>query len=338
MQYFAFLTTFFLLLCSTVHSETVTTTAGMSTVGTSTIGTQTSTPKTTDISISPTDIVVSAGESIQFTVLAIDEKGNPSTFYYSTSGGSISSEGVFTATKAGTVIISVIGNGMLATAKVIVVPAVPAKLAVQVPDIVYGQIYQLAGLIPYQVLDAYDNEIVVDQESAKSTIKKNTSGNLLGRLISSGGSANSPYVQTLKPVLVNGYVFEQGNIIFFERGTYTVTVKYGDVIGTKEFAVNFKDEYRDVEAWVDYHMGIVDLDNRFVTIKYDIGEGIEKVIPLRGDTYDKFYDAGLICKFFAICYGHYEILSIRQALLESYSKKVINKAFMGLIQPKAVDK
>lgn len=327
-----FLAFLFLLLCGTVQSATVTTT------GTSTIGTQTITPlpKTTAITISPTDTVMSAGESIQFVVSAIDENGNQSKFYYSTSGSgrSITPEGIFTAKTAGRAVISAIGNGMSATAEVTVVPATPAKIIIDVPAMVYGQIYQMEGLIPYQVLDSYDNEIVVDQEKAKSTIKKNTYGNLLGRLISSGGSANSPYVQALKPVLVNGYVFEKGEIMFFERGTYTVIVEYGDVIGTKEFAVNFKAEYADIEAWADYHMGQVNLDNRFVTIRYDIGEGIDTVIPLRGDIYDRFYDNGLMCKFFAICYGHYEILSIRQELLESYSKKAINKVFLGLIQPK----
>jgi len=134
-------------------------------------------------------------------------------------------------------------------------------------------------------------------------------------------------------VLIGGYVSEAGQILFFERGSYTVAAKYGDITDTKEFIVKLDEPYADIEAWEDYHMGQLDLDNRWVSIQFDINGGINKVIPLRGDVYDRFYDNGLMCKFYAICYGHYEILQMRQEMLEMNSKKAINKAFMSLIAP-----
>ena len=301
--------------------------------GTSTIGTQT-TNDIVSISIVPTDDVINAGESIQFVAIAIDNEGIKKNVTYSVSDGSITSDGILTVTKAGKTFITARQGDVSAVATITVLPATPHHINIaSSPTFVYGDKYTADGLFTYQVFDKYDNEIVVDQTLVKATIKKNTMGNLLGRLINSDGSnINSPYIAIIRPVLISGYISEAGQILFFERGTYTITVKYGDIVGTKEFAVIFREPYTDIKAWQDYHMGKLNLDTRIITIQYDINGGILKVIPLQGKVYDDFYNQGLMCKFYAICEGHYHILGIRQELIEQNSKKIINKAFMMLIQ------
>ncbi|MFA4871410.1 MAG: hypothetical protein WC623_24640, partial [Pedobacter sp.] len=222
-----------------------------------------------------------------------------------------------------------------AVAMVTVLPAAPHHIVVDAPDtFIYGDKYLSDGLASYQILDQYNNEIIPDQSLVKTTIKKNTMGNMLGRLVNAGGSGlSAQYTAMLRPVLIGGYISEAGQVLFFERGTYTITVKYGDIMGTKEFTVIFREPYQNVVAWADYHMGNVSIDNKTVEIQYDIlGQGF-CVIPLQGDVYTMFDAPGLMCKFFAICKGHYRILEYRQELIEKDKLKTIHKIFIGLIQP-----
>ena len=325
-----FLTLLLLFLVNFVHAS------GTST-GTSTVGTQTDIPKIISCNIIPYNIVMNAGDSITVFAESVDETGTVTEYQdgFNSNIGNVS-HNLFTSSKAGKGVISIICGGVIASTEVTVLPAEPQHITITaLKTLEYGKKYQSENLFQYQVFDKFDNDIPIASSSIKSIIKKNTIGNLLGRLISSGESFNSPYVAILRPVLVGGYIVENGQVLFFERGTYTITVQYGNIIGTKEFTVEFAEPYKNIEAWKDYNMGELSLDNRFITITYGIGdEPILKIVPLTGDIYDNFYSNGLMCKLYAICYGHYEILRIRQDMIEANSKKAINKAFLMLIAPK----
>lgn len=348
MRYNTFFLALFLLFSS--HSSFSATIAGTNTklVNAGNIdffltGTQTGTSTDPDmphvifIDISPKNIIFTAGNSIRIMADAIYDTGKVVAIKdgFSCNKGDIKSDGLFTSSQAGKAVISIGYSGAYASIEVTVLPATPQRIQINPPaSLEYGKKYPMEGLFSYQVSDRYDNEIEIDKALIKTTIKKNAAGNLLSRLIAAGGSGvQSPYVAMLRPVLISGYVSEAGEMLFFERGTYTIIAKYEGLMDTKEFAVEFSEPYKNIEAWKDYHMGELNLDNRVVVIDYDINGGIKKVICLQGDIYDRFYDNGLMCKFYAICYGHYEILATRQEMLEMSSKKVINKAFMGLIAP-----
>ena len=294
------------------------------------IGTQTITepvemkPYIVRVDISPTDAVINAGDSMSFFATAYYNTGKTieviSGFVCDLGTFSGSSYSSFVAGRAN---ITLDCNGVTGQASVSVLPAPPHKLTIDMADTFdYGSAYPTAKLLDYSLYDKYDNPIDMNKKKATHHIQKNTLG-ILGQQLGSGVATN-PILKALAPIIKTGYIADGDNILFFERGSYTVTAKYGDIVGTKIITIDFSQPYQGVTAWADYRISKIDFDRSIIDVAYSVMPANIERIQVPEHLMDKFYEGSFIDKFQVICWGHYLILQRRAEVIKEANRQQMN--------------
>jgi len=301
--------------------------------GTITIGTETIPiiPYIIGITITPSFATITAGDSMSLFVDAIYSTGEIfelSNLSFSCDNGTITN-GIFSSHTAGRATIAVSYAGVTGQAFITVLPAVFSKIEIDMSDTFdYGQIYPISGLIEYKTYDKYDNSTkpkgVIDY-----TIKKNENGILLKQLSTSSPSGT---IRMLALIIKSGYVIEDGNILFFERGNYTVTAKSDDVTTTKQINVEFSSPFTSIEAWKDYKIDRIDLEKMELTVSYLFDVPVSKTINIPTQWANDFYGDSRLKQMRILCYGHYLILQNRAEAMKELKRKQMNMLLNAIIK------
>lgn len=294
-------------------------------------------PYIVGIEITPTDVVISAGDSIQFQAESVYNTGKrvPIPDGFVCDSGTITINGLFTSSLAGEAVIS-INNNTSPHVIVTVLPATPHRLTIIMPDSFdYGNIYPIEGLIAYKLFDVYNNEISLNRSIATYKITKNQPGILIQQM---SGNAPSPMMMALAPIIKAGYIAEDGKLLFFERGSYTVTAKLNNITATKVIDVGFESPYQNVIAWKDYRITGIDFDKGLVTVDYQMGEIKTAILPISNAWKESFYGNSLLDKFKIICWGHYAILSKRAEIVIEDNNDKMNKLLQQMLLPMGANK
>lgn len=309
-------------LVADVITSTVTITAS-STGGIATV-TIPSKPYIIRVDISPPDAVINAGDSMSFFA----------TLYYNTgktadiASGFVCDLGTFTSnifssSRVGRASITLDCNGVTGQALISVLPAPPHRLKIDMVDTFdYGYIYPLVGLVNYSLYDKYDNLIELDKSKVSHQIQKNSRG-ILGMQLGAGAATN-PILKAIAPIIKTGYVADGNNIMFFERGSYTVTANYGNVVATKVVDVDFAAPFSDVEAWKDYRINRIDFEKATIEIVYAVMPDKVETIQIPDHFLNKFYEGSFMDKFQVICTGHYLVLQRRAEVIKEANRLQMN--------------
>ncbi len=276
------------------------------------------------VEISPSDAVINAGDSISFFATAYYNTGETRDM----SDGFVCDLGIFTSNNfssqvAGRASITIDCNGVTGQAFVSVLPAPPHKLTIKMADTFdYGYLYPLASLVDYSLYDKYGNPTEFDKSKCLYQIQKNSKG-ILGQQLG-GGVTTNPILKALAPIIKAGYIADKDNILFFERGNYTVTANYNGIVGIKNIDVDFASPYQNVEAWKDYRIVKIDFEKSVIEAGYSVMPNDTEEIRVPQHFLEKFYEGSFIDKFQTICLGHYLILQKRTEIIKEANRQQMN--------------
>lgn len=309
-----------------------TTTGTISTIGTISVP---SIPYVTRVDVTPKNISIAAGDEIRVYAEAIYNNGNivDITNKLQTTIGTITN-GILHSSLAGSGKISIYCDGITSFSEITVLPASLSKVTILMPDSFdYGSTYPVAGLVKYDVFDKYDNPITdFDQSKITYKITKNQPGILMAQL--PAVLPASLMMRAFISIITCGYVVEKGQILFFERGLYTVTASTkGCEPTSKIINVGFSEPFTSVEAWKDYSIKEIDLTKKKITVGFTIGtELIEETYDIPTQWTDKFYGASMLDKMQVICYGHYLLLNGRAETIKGLKRKQLNQLLKMMIK------
>lgn len=295
------------------------------TVGTQTTGTTTTTatpappriPQIVAIEILVDKKEIKAGESIILSTREVWDNGTSLTSAgkdYIASGGAIV-DNIFRATQAGEYEIKTTAAEYQSSVKVKVLPGDQVSLEIRVKEsVVYGRQYAgIDNLFVYAGSDEYGNQTTT---KPFFVINRNEPGVICSWL---NGTDRTGMSQMLRPGMIAD---SNGNILFYECGTFTVKTTYGST----EFIVSLDKEFQGVEPWGDYKLK--DFETGVVIVRFFDSFDREIIIPSDWEAMIK--NGSFFQKLQAISWFHYRVLRVRA----EEKNRIAGEQFIGLIRQK----
>lgn len=291
---------------------------------TMTIGTE-SIPYIDSIVLSSSTNLLKAGNIATFTTQVFLSTGVESfdcKKEYNCKLGSITVNGEYTAIKAGADTIQVIvDNNRIATVEVIVIPNDMKNIALQIQEspVIYGKVYD-KNLFTVKGYDLWGNEIVIDK--LQYLVAKKEGKSRLSERVKTSSSQ-------LMQIIENGVIFYDNQILFFDVGTYEITVVVNEKLQSIFTFNSIFGKYATVIAWEDYHLKKMNFDTGRYEVQYTFTEfpaiTVESII--NPEKLIQFKEGNYLQKLKVLTDTHYEILSKRQELFEEKEYDLFKSLF-----------
>lgn len=270
-------------------------------------------------------ISVKAGETIQLKPLNIiwsDGINRDVSILWS--GQYVNPEGYFSATQTGIYSVTINIAGIKKVLQIQVKPAEISQLQLFMQENpIYGRIYNKNKLFIYKGYDKYGNSISINPTDVKNIITFNGTGTIA---LWVGTTKN----ETIDKIIYAGNIQSKDDeILFFEKGTFTIKSQLGSLTSISKVFVNFDERYKNITPWQDYHLANIDFDKHLVEVEFEVDSiKIPYSFSLFSEWINRFNQPNFINKLQVICWIHYKILEIREQVIQKQISVMFNELIL----------